>query len=55
MCKQSKNPPKDAQGALEAAAGHNPRAAIPVVGCTYLDDATLTHRQRERFKGILAL
>jgi hypothetical protein len=51
ICKQSRNPEDDAQGALAAAKLFNPSAKIPVLGYTFLDDPTLTWRQRKRFEG----
>ena len=51
ICKQSRNPQDDAQGALAAAKVHNATAKIPVLGYTFLDDPTLTRRQRKKFEG----
>ena len=51
VCKQSRNPEDDGQGALVAAQALNPRARIPVLGFTYMDDESLTPLQREKLEG----
>ena len=50
VCKQSRNPEDDAQGALAAARQFNPRANPPILGYTYIEDASLTLNQRKRFE-----
>lgn len=50
ICKQSRNPDDDAQGALAAARAFNPKAEPPVLGFTYIDDASLTANQKRRFE-----
>lgn len=50
ICKQSRNPDDDAQGALAAARQFNPRAEPPVLGFTFIDDASLTANQKKRFE-----
>lgn len=51
VCKQSHNPADDAQGALAAAKEFNPSAEVTVLGYTYVQDPSLTERQREIFQG----
>jgi len=46
ICKQSRNPEDDGQGALAAAHSFNPDANPTVLGYTYADDASLTDNQR---------
>lgn len=50
VCKQSRNPEDDAQGALAAARQFNPHADPPILGYTFIDDASLTLNQRRRFE-----
>lgn len=50
ICKQSRNPEDDAQGALAAARQFNPRVDPPILGFTYIDDASFTLNQRKRFQ-----
>ena len=49
VCKQSRNPEDDAQGALAAARQFNPKAQLPILGFTYIDDVSLTLNQKKRF------
>ncbi len=49
VCKQSRNPEDDSQGALAAARQFCPKAEPPVLGFTFIDDASLTANQRKRF------
>lgn len=49
ICKQSRNPEEDVQGALAAARHFNSKAEPKVLGFTYLDDPTLTSKQRRSF------
>jgi hypothetical protein len=45
VCKQSRNPEDDTQGALAAAKMFNPDAQVPVLGYTYLEDPSWTKRK----------
>ena len=49
-CKQSRNPDDDTQGALAAAKQFNPDAEPVVLGYTFIDDPSLTDKQRKRFE-----
>lgn len=55
ICKQSRNPDDDAQGALAAARAYNPKAEPPILGFTFIDDASLTSNQKRRFEKAASL
>ena len=52
ICKQSRNSEEDAQGAIAAAKAFNINAEPKVLGFTYLDDPTLTSKQRKTFENV---
>ena len=44
VCKQSRNPEDDTQGALYAAKAFSPDLEVPVLGYTFLEDPSWTSR-----------
>ena len=44
VCKQSRNPEDDTQGALYAAKAFSPELEVPVLGYTFLEDPSWTSR-----------